>query len=444
MKNYSLGLLSIAALLGLSSCKDDTSERTPPTNFKFTIAALPDTQNMLDYKHQKSAGFAIDAADMFIEQIEYVSKNCVANGGEIAFVTHLGDVWQHQTSEMDAEHAARGFSKIFNPWFATEVEVRPEEVATIEIPTAIKGFDQLSRSGVPFSVVPGNHDHDAMWSDAKWVPVTRPEDILDSTPEYLGMLHIGGLENYKSVFNDKSSYFNGKSWYINSFDGGTSSAQVFNAGGYKFLHIGLDMSPSNEVIVWAEGVIKANKGLPTIITTHDYLNTAGERNANPIVDLALADALYHNSAEDLWNKFIRKNDQIFMVLCGHQHGQNLKIDNNVSGGKVYQILADYQDRGQVGIDAGQPVNPYTKAPVGLGDGWLRLMNFNMGLSTPVVEIKTYSTYYKKYSTEVKEYANYYKNIEQKGADLTDEQFNAMDNYTIELVDFKKRFGEPVK
>lgn len=443
MKKQYQGLLLAATLL-CASCQEKELETPTPADLEFTLAAIPDTQNMLDYKHQKSAGFAIDAADLFIEQMQFIHDNSIAKGGKIAFVTHLGDVWQHQTKVIDAEHAARGFSVIPNPWFATEIEVSPDGVANVEIPNARKGFDILDKAGIPYSVVPGNHDFDAMWSDSKWVPVTKPEDILAFTPEYVGMLHIGGLENYKSVFNDKSKYFNGKSWYIDSNDGGTSSAQLFTAGGYTFLHIGLDMSPSNEVLVWAQSVIDKNKGLPTILTTHDYLNTNGKREANPIIDLDKADPNYHNSAEELWNGFISKNEQIFMLLCGHEHGQNIKIDNNDKGNKVYQILSDYQDRGQVGVEAGQPVSPYTKAPVGIGDGWMRLMNFNMGGTTPTIRVKTYSTHYKKYSTEMSNYAKNYKDIEQKGANLSDEAFCAMDDYIIELTDFKKRFGEPKK
>lgn len=442
MKRNYTSLLLATAILCVACQEKEADTPTPPANLEFTLAAIPDTQNMLDYKHQKAAGFAIDAGDLFIEQMQYVKENSVANGGQIAFVTHLGDVWQHQSQQIDAEHEARGFKTIPNPWFAAEIEVNPDGVKNIEMPIARKGFDILDNANIPFSVVPGNHDHDAMWSDSKWVPVSKPEDILDFTAEYLGMLHIGGLDNYKAVFNDKSKYFSGKDWYIGSDNGGTSSAQLFTAGGYTFLHIGLDMSPSNEVLTWAQSIIDKQKGLPTIITTHDYLNTNGKREANPIIDLDKADGEYHNSAEELWSNFISKNEQIFMVLCGHEHGQNIKIDDNDKGGKVYQILSDYQDRGQVGVEAGQPVSPTTKKPVGIGDGWLRLMNFNMGTATPTVTVKTYSTFYKKYAAEMADYAKNYKNIEQASANLSDEQFVAMDDYTIQLTDFKKRFGEP--
>src|SRR3546814_6506114 len=113
----------------------------------------------------------------------------------------------------------------------------------------------------------------------------------------------------------------------------------------RFLHIGLEMAPEDDVIAWAEGLLRKYPGLPTIISIHDHLNVAGERKAIPAVDF---DAVHaeHNDPEELWQKLILPNDQIFMVLSGHQHGQSRRIDKNAAGHMVYQILADYQDRRQ--------------------------------------------------------------------------------------------------
>src|SRR3546814_17903395 len=69
------------------------------------------------------------------------------------------------------------------------------------------------------------------------------------------------------------------------------------------------------------------------------------------------------SSDLLWQKLILPNDQIFMVLSGHQHGQSRRIDKNAAGHMVYQILADYQDRGQ----ALAMLAPDAK-PAALGDG----------------------------------------------------------------------------
>ena len=408
-------------------------ERAPGGSF--AIAVIPDTQNAIDYEHQVAEGFALDASELFMGQMEFIAKNAAKAGGDIVFVTSVGDVWQHQSIAMDSEHAARGFERIANPWFATEIEFVPE-TRSVELPRARAGFQLISEAGLPFAVAPGNHDYDAMWSDVRYPPVSDPRQI-DFTPETLGMLHIGGLDNFRSVFGAQTPFFEGKAWYVASYRGGTSSAQRFSAGGYTFLHIALEMSPEDAVLDWATSVIEANPGLPTLVSTHDYLNARGERQAVPIIDLKVADPA-HNDAEDLWAEFIRRHDQIFLVLCGHHHGQALRVDRNAAGHDVYQILADFQDRGQAGLDAGVPL--VRDEVVGLGDGWLRLLTFSMTGSAPSLAVRTYSPHYGGYSTTVDGYAEWYRAHEEPG--MTDEEYLKEDDFVIELADFRSRFGMP--
>src|SRR3546814_9030206 len=80
------------------------------------------------------------------------------------------------------------------------------------------------------------------------------------------MLHYGGLDNFHSAFGSDSDFFKGKPWYVGAFNGGADSAQIFEAGGYRFLHIGLEMAPEDDVIAWAEGLLRKYPGLPTIIS----------------------------------------------------------------------------------------------------------------------------------------------------------------------------------
>jgi hypothetical protein len=429
----------VVGLLGLlAGCATPAME--PEVERRFVVAAIPDTQNYLDYTHQTDAGFALDAADQFHAQMQYIADRSVTRGGDIVFAIHLGDVWQHQTIEMDEEHHHAGFKAIDNYWFGRHLQTNPEKVFGVEIPAAREGFRYLARSGLPFGVVPGNHDYDAMWSSSEWPPAdhrtVEPHQIR-ITPEFLGMLHAGGLDNFRSVFGKDSEFFKDKDWYIGSYDGGASSAQTFSAAGYTFLHLALDMSPKDDVLAWAGDVIAQNPGLPTIVTTHDFLNAHNERKATPIVDFHAVDPR-HNNAEMLWQKFLSQHPQIFMVLSGHQHGQGFRADDNRIGGKVYQIMADYQDRAQSSLDAGQPVHPGTGRAPGTGDGWFRLMQFDFTGEMPLMKVSTYSTHYRIPSTELDSYATWYRAYEQP--EMTDTEFVEADNFTVELVDFYERFG----
>ena len=92
----------------------------------FSIVVLPDTQNMIDYKHQIAEGFPFDASELFLGQMRWIAANAKGRGGDVVFVAAVGDVWQHQSATVDAQHARRGFREIENPWFATELEITPK------------------------------------------------------------------------------------------------------------------------------------------------------------------------------------------------------------------------------------------------------------------------------------------------------------------------------
>lgn len=400
----------------------------------FTLAVIPDTQNYIDFRHQTAECFEFDAADLFIAQMRHVAANAVGNGGDIAFVASLGDVWQHQTKRIDEDHRRRGIDIETDPILAKRA-VRTEQVLDFELPLAARGYRLLAEAGLPFGVAPGTHDYDATWSVRGYPPNRQKSwSEMTKTVEDFGILHVAGLDNFRAVFGDDSEFFREQPWYVASYKGGANSAQTFAAGGYRFLHLALETHPGDDVLRWADLVMRRFAGLPTIVTTHDYLDTRGERLPNPLVDLARVEPDGHNSPQQLWDKFISRQDQIFLVLSGHQHGQSHRVDANLQGDPVYQVLADYQDRGRVAIDAGRARR------VGLGDGWMRLMRFDFGASPARIEIRTYSTHYRKYSSEMAQYADWYRASEQP--EMTDAKFHAADEFVIRLDRFRERFGEP--
>ncbi len=372
----------------------------------FTIAVIPDTQNYVDYTHQKAAGYPIDASAMFFEQMSYIAHS------DAAFAIALGDVWQHAIKPIDPEHQARGFNRVDGS------EPTPQ-VFTVEIPIVKHGYAQLAAAKLPFAVVPGNHDYDATWSSVRF-------------PH--GPFYAGGLTAFQSVFSDRSDFFRDKPWYVASHDGGADSAQIFTAGGYRFLHIGLQFDPPNDSLDWAASVIHKFSGVPTIVSTHDYIDPAGARLAGPIVDNHAIDPEHNNTPQMVWDKFISQHDQIFMVLCGHRSAQGRHTARNRAGHEVYELLSDYQDRWHAAQEAG-----LAEKGMGLGDGWLRLMTFDMSVATPTVHVRTYSTHYHTFSTENPNYAAWYKAAERPNE--TDAQFQVEDDFTFALTDFRERFGK---
>ncbi|MBK7949840.1 MAG: metallophosphoesterase [Deltaproteobacteria bacterium] len=436
--------LAAFALVPLQACQHAGADLSDGQRDKsktiFEIAMIPDTQNYVDYSHQRAEGFVFDASHLLMEQMRWIASRTVGEGGKIAFVAAVGDVWQHQSLPIAKDHADRGQRAVANPFFAGHFDPTPK-TQSVEIPKAIEAYEILADSEIPFGVAPGNHDYDAMWTSSEFPPNTKKaRDKLTFSAEDIGILHVGGLDNFRSAFGDDKPFFAGKPWYVASFRGGANSAQLFEAGGYAFLHFALEMQADDEVVAWVESVMKKHPGHPTILSTHDYLDPRGERRANPIIDLDRVDPDHHNSAEELFRKLIAKNDQIFLVLCGHHHGQSFRVDENEQGHEVYQMLADYQDRGQAGLDSGQPLDPYLRGPTGIGDGWLRILRFETGGVAPRIDVRTYSTHYRRLSSELERYADWYRPHEQPN--MSDAEFLAAEEFTVPLVDFRERFGPP--
>lgn len=417
-------VIAVASAVLCSILLSCSVEEPPVRGESFTIVVVPDTQNAVDATQQKAAGYAIDSSDIFFEQMRYVANRAVPKGGDVVFVASVGDVWQHVSSGSDLTHEARGVRALANVESPIQRFVNHERVVGFEIPTAIRGYELISDANIPFGVAPGNHDYDAWWVVA--APAGAPKSQQRQS-------HVGGLDNFRIAFGNDTSFFQDKEWYVDSVNGGGSSAQVFNAGGYRFLHFAFEMHAGDDVIDWARGVIANHPGLPTIITTHDFLSPRGERFAGSM-DLGLVDPEGNNSANEIWEKFISPNDQIFMVLSGHQPGQARRVDENNSGHEVHQILANFQLRGRAGVDAGEPLRQ------GIGDGWHREMTFHLGGADPRIDVRTYSTHYDAYANELESYAEWYKMREQP--ELTDEQFVAADEFVITLKDWRARFGAP--
>jgi hypothetical protein len=102
----------------------------------------------------------------------------------------------------------------------------------------------------------------------------------------------------------------------------------------------------------------------------------------------------NNTPEQIWQKFICKNDQIFMVLSGHNFdwasdtAETLRVDLNQAGHPVYQFCIDYQYRNSLHSEP---------RPNGGGDGWMRLVEFD--IDRGLIQQITYSPALRQYETD---------------------------------------------
>ncbi len=187
---------------------------------------------------------------------------------------------------------------------------------------------------VPYSVTRGNHDDQS-----------------------------GGPYYYDAYFGP--SRYAGYSWYGGSSANGRNSYQTFSAGGYDSLHLNLQYAPNADELAWAQGVLDNHPGQPTIISTHDYM---GSWAYSPRSD----------KGKSIWNGLVSKNPQIFMVLCGHKSTEYQQIAVNAAGGKVIEMVNDYQ------------------YDLFGGDGYLRKIRFDIPNNR--IDVSTYSTTRDEYKT----------------------------------------------
>jgi hypothetical protein len=160
--------------------------------------------------------------------------------------------------------------------------------------------------------------------------------------------------------------FAGQKWYGGHMgESNNNNYSFFEACGMKFMVLSLEFAPRDETLEWAAGVTRRHPDHRVIVATHCYMRPSG-RDTECATSLRVAG----NSGEQVWQKLIRKQPNIFLVVSGHVLGVGLQTSINDAGGKVVEMLTDYQ-----GLPNG-------------GDGWLRSLWFVPGENK--IHVKTYS------------------------------------------------------
>src|SRR5690606_20889646 len=100
----------------------------------------------------------------------------------------------------------------------------------------------------------------------------------------------------------------------------------------EYLVLALDWRVSANTAAWAQQVLDEHPTLPTILTTHQLMNIAGDGET----------AIFTEHGAMLWDTLIRNNDQIFLTLNGHHHGEAMMVAKNDFGRDVVLVVVDYQ------------------------------------------------------------------------------------------------------
>src|SRR5690625_1173867 len=275
---------------------------------RFAIVVIPDTQNMIQ-----------DAGNTMVDQmLRWVAGS--AHELNTVFVTHVGDVVSHASRSAEWERAAAAFSHL--------------------------------DGRLPYSVALGNHEY------------STHSDMNSS------------FENYRSYFGPER--YAAYPWYGGADSSGKNHYQIFTVGDREFLHVALEWEAPGEIddpdsaLGWVQGVVDAHPGVPTIVTTHDYLGDEpglGGQAQGGMGPGRTRESSGSNTGAQIFEKLIEPNPQVFMVLGGHFHrgslakgtlGEYHQVSKNSAGQPVFEMLSNYQ-----------------AYPNG-GNGWLRIIEFTEG------------------------------------------------------------------
>jgi len=266
-----------------------------------------------------------------------------------------------------------GLTRLQTQWIVDHKDSRrivyvlqPGDVTNNNLPfewqRASRAFATLD-AVVPYAIVTGNHDHrtNGLTKDRRTkINDYFPPSRFDRWPSFGGTMEPGRIEN---------------------------SYHLFEAGGRKWVVVALEFGPRDKALEWADGILAKYADRKAIVFTHAYLDWDSTRfdwakkgMSQPHNPHVYGTAGGVNDGEEIWQKLIKKHDNVFLVMNGHIAGDGLgfQVSKTKRGTPVNEMAVDYQ-----------------RQPIG-GGAWLRLLEFLPDGKT--VQARTYSPLYEQYRT----------------------------------------------
>src|SRR5690606_9333086 len=171
-----------------------------------------------------------------------------------------------------------------------------------------------------------------------------------------------------------------------------SALELKGLNGKDYLFLTTEYTPRDTVVTWAKRIVDLPqyKDHRVVLITHSYVNNKDQHSStkpswiywepynidNEIQKSASVRFPDANNGKQVWEKLVQPASNIELVLSGHFPGEGYRMDRNVKGKAVHQIMFDAQSLGG-GHRTGNG-----------GDGWLRILEFYPDGKT--VSVKTFS------------------------------------------------------
>ena len=175
---------------------------------------------------------------------------------------------------------------------------------------------------------------------------TRTANQFNRLSGILPMAICRGNHDYSDPYNTYMN-FNG---YTSDIVGRYSADKLDNhyktakIGNVDYLFMVLDVGPGDEVLEWAGQVTAAHPNHKVVVITHGYMSSDDTRiDANDSYQLSTYGGL--NNGDGMWEKYLRKYENIVMVLCGHIGSDKIQVTKAIGdhGNVVTQFLIDPQN-----------------------------------------------------------------------------------------------------
>ncbi|MFT8318071.1 MAG: metallophosphoesterase [Sporolactobacillus sp.] len=199
----------------------------------------------------------------------------------------------------------------------------------------------------------------------QWKTADRSMRILDQAMLPYGIItgnhDVGYAADYRPFYRYFSeSRYRWNPWYGGSYKNNKGHFDLVDVDGKKYIMVAMGWGISGDEVAWMNDVLRLYSDRTAILYVHDYLNGQAQRTLQ---------------GQMLFNRVVRPNPNVKIVMNGHCYGAARKIDaidDNLDGKpdrKVMQILSDYQS-------------------VKGGQGYIRVIGFD--LKHDKVYVRTFS------------------------------------------------------
>ena len=161
------------------------------------------------------------------------------------------------------------------------------------------------------------------------------------------------MDRYSTFFSNYTRFPRTDSLIVDRFEVGRMENIIVknHIGGRPYYILSLEFGPREEVLAWAEAYVAAHPEFNFILMTHEFLTSKGKL----IGEDSYAIRQFRNttccSPKQIWERLVRRYDNIVCVLCGHNGFYASLVSENDWGRKVPQFLFNlqYQENGGNGM-----------------------------------------------------------------------------------------------